>query len=168
MCRRPEGNYTDVSLKSGVCMMNPFVVTRSYKGVYNCIVTPVEITNTENGKTVRTLAIWDTGATGSVVTKKVASDLGFVPVSKGFVNTAGGVVETGNYYAQITLLGSGSYSVKRRVTECPKLSAADDVGMLIGMDIITLGDFAITNLNGQTVMSFRIPSMGRIDFSVRE
>ena len=149
-------------------MIEPFVVTRSYKGVFNCIITPVEITNTENGNTIRTLAIWDTGATGSVVTKKLASDLGLVAVSKGFANTAGGVVETGNYYVKITLIGSGSFTVKRRVTDCQRLSATDDVGMLIGMDIITLGDFAITNLNGQTVMSFRIPSMGRIDFSVRK
>ena len=48
------------------------------------------------------------------------------------------------------------------------MSSAEDFGMLIGMDIITLGDFAITNLNGQTVMSFRLPSSGRIDFSIRD
>jgi len=36
--------------------------------------------------------------------------------------------------------------------------------MLIGMDVITLGDFAITNPNGKTVFSFRMPSMTEIDF----
>ncbi|HEC64491.1 MAG TPA: hypothetical protein ENI23_04280 [bacterium] len=36
--------------------------------------------------------------------------------------------------------------------------------VLIGMDIITQGDFAITNLNGRTVFSFRIPSIECIDF----
>jgi hypothetical protein len=35
---------------------------------------------------------------------------------------------------------------------------------LIGMDVITQGDFAITNLNGKTVMSFRVPSIAMIDF----
>ena len=145
-----------------------FSITRSYKGIYNCIVTPVTITNPINEQSVQTLAIWDTGATGSVVTHKVATDLGLVPVSKGFVNTAGGLVDTNHYYCEITLHGYGKLEVKRKVTECEKLSSADDVGMLIGMDIITLGDFAITNLNGQTVMSFRFPPSGRIDFSVRE
>ena len=36
--------------------------------------------------------------------------------------------------------------------------------VLIGMDIIGSGDFAITNHKGKTVFSFRIPSIGRIDF----
>jgi hypothetical protein len=40
--------------------------------------------------------------------------------------------------------------------------------MLIGMNIITMGDFAITNHRGQTVMSFRVPSLQKIDFVAGE
>jgi len=36
--------------------------------------------------------------------------------------------------------------------------------ILIGMDIINQGDFAITNLNGISKMSFAIPSSRNIDF----
>lgn len=50
-----------------------------------------------------------------------------------------------------------------RVTECESLNGPFDV--LIGMDIIGNGDFAVTNSNNQTVMSFRIPSISRIDFT---
>ena len=32
------------------------------------------------------------------------------------------------------------------------------------MDIIGTGDFAVTNLDGKTVFTFRIPSAERIDF----
>lgn len=32
------------------------------------------------------------------------------------------------------------------------------------MDIISKGDFAITNVDGKTVFSFRIPSVETIDF----
>ena len=32
------------------------------------------------------------------------------------------------------------------------------------MNIINLGDFAITNYQGETMMSFRIPSLQKIDF----
>ncbi len=35
---------------------------------------------------------------------------------------------------------------------------------LIGMDVITLGDFSITNHNGSTCMSFRVPSGHEIDY----
>jgi hypothetical protein len=37
--------------------------------------------------------------------------------------------------------------------------------VIIGMDIITLGDFAISNKDEKTVLSFRIPSVDTIDFS---
>jgi hypothetical protein len=36
--------------------------------------------------------------------------------------------------------------------------------VLIGMDIIGAGDFSITNVNGITVMSFRLPSIKEIDY----
>ncbi len=36
--------------------------------------------------------------------------------------------------------------------------------VLIGMDIINMGDFAVTNRDGATVFSFQMPSMNLIDF----
>lgn len=33
------------------------------------------------------------------------------------------------------------------------------------MDIITTGDFAITNIGGNTTASFRIPSIEKIDYA---
>ena len=36
--------------------------------------------------------------------------------------------------------------------------------VLIGMDIINMGDFAVTNFNGQTKFTFRYPSARHIDF----
>jgi len=56
-----------------------------------------------------------------------------------------------------------------RVTEVqliPDDNSSDDKQpqLLIGMDIINLGDFAITNAIGKTTFSFRIPSVQEIDF----
>lgn len=48
------------------------------------------------------------------------------------------------------------------VTGASALSGGCDV--LIGMDIIALGDFSITNYKDCTCMSFRIPSMHEIDY----
>lgn len=36
--------------------------------------------------------------------------------------------------------------------------------LLIEMDIISLGDFAVTNTNDKTTFSFKIPSVQEIDF----
>jgi hypothetical protein len=37
-----------------------------------------------------------------------------------------------------------------------------DVEMLIGMDIISMGDFSVTNVGGKSCFSFRIPSIKEI------
>ena len=53
------------------------------------------------------------------------------------------------------------------VTEVPVTEAdalAGDAEVLIGMDIIGLGDFAVSNFQGQTSFTFRIPSLKHIDF----
>ena len=39
---------------------------------------------------------------------------------------------------------------------------------IVGMDVITRGDLAITNCSGATCMTFRVPSIQRIDFVVEE
>ena len=41
---------------------------------------------------------------------------------------------------------------------------SDEYDAIFGMDIISLGDFAITNQNGQTTFSFRVPSSQTIEF----
>ena len=47
--------------------------------------------------------------------------------------------------------------------ESPALAGElDDV--LIGMDIIGVGDFAVSNFQGKTTFTFRIPSLAEIDF----
>jgi hypothetical protein len=38
------------------------------------------------------------------------------------------------------------------------------IDVLIGMDLINKGDFALTHQNGNTVFSFRYPSSTTIDF----
>jgi len=39
-----------------------------------------------------------------------------------------------------------------------------DADVLIGMDIINRGDFAVSNFDGVTKFSFRVPSRAHIDF----
>lgn len=52
--------------------------------------------------------------------------------------------------------------LKLKAIEADNLGPDGDV--LIGMDIITLGDFAVSTYEGRTAFTFRMPSQGRIDF----
>ena len=44
---------------------------------------------------------------------------------------------------------------------------SDEYDVVIGMDVICNGDFAITNQDDKTTFSFRIPSEVEIDFAVQ-
>ena len=105
-------------------------------------------------------AIWDTGATGTVITEKVVQDCALKPVSITQVHTAGGERNCAVYFVSV-YLPNKVVVPQLRVTEGILFGPAE---ILIGMDIIRLGDFAITNKNKKTVFTFRMPSMEVIDF----
>ena len=143
--------------------MDVHALSRSFGNIVNCNTTTVSIQNTFTGQTLQTEAIWDTGATNSVITENCAQQLGLVCVSKTIVNSVHGSKESNVYYLNITLHNE-QITINSKVTECSKLSRDDKIGILIGMDIINQGDFSISNFGGNTVMTFRIPSMQKIDF----
>jgi len=138
-------------------------LTYAGSGITHSIATPVEITNVATGQIGLTNGLWDTGATGSAITKSMASALGLVSFGKRKVRGVHGVKETDVYYVNITL-NNKNITLKAQVTECDELSSDNSVGLLIGMNIITMGDFAVTNYQGNTTMSFRVPSLQKIDF----
>ena len=114
------------------------------------------------------LAIWDTGATNSAITKKVVDELGLKATGVREVRHADGKSVSNTYLVNILLPG-GLMVGNVRVTEV-KLIPDDNTKdewqpqVLIGMDIIGIGDFAVTNSDGKTTMSFRTPSITKINF----
>jgi len=104
-------------------------------------------------------ALWDTGATNSVITKVVVDKLGLSPIGMGRVYTPQGEAITNMYLVNLLLpnnIGIPSLRVSEGI-----LKGFD---VLIGMDIISLGDFAITHKNDGTVFSFQLPSTHEYDF----
>ena len=104
-------------------------------------------------------ALWDTGATASVITKDVATELDLLSEGTSEVFHAQGSEYVPNYFVNLGL-PNGVQIVGVRVTQ-GVLKGCD---VLIGMDIINLGDFAVTNRNGVTMLSFQMPSVNHIDF----
>lgn len=110
---------------------------------------------------IPTTALWDTGASNSVLTESVARNMGLKPIDRVMVAHAGGETEMNVYLINISLPNNMTIPGVR-VTEC--VDNQGHFGMIIGMDIISWGDFAISNHNGNTVFTFRIPSVMEIDF----
>ena len=104
-------------------------------------------------------AIWDTGATGTVITKKVVDECGLKPTGVTVVHTAAGEFKTNTYLVNAWL--PNKVMVPNVEATLGELIGTD---VLIGMNIINQGDFAVTNKDGKTVFSFRLPSVECLDF----
>ena len=138
-------------------------LTVPHTGIANVLTTPVEIIDPFTGNKIQTRGLWDTGATDSAITESLAQEMGLIKVTDIDVSGVHGIKQVPAYYVDIAL-NKGAVSSKSIVSECTELSADGSVGVLIGMNIINQGDFAITNFQGKTTMSFRIPSKQKIDF----
>jgi hypothetical protein len=134
---------------------------KSRNGLSNVLVTKVQIVVPGSNKSCEVNAIWDTGATGSVITSNVAKALGLIPTGMAQVHTANGMATQNTYTIHIGLPNM----VLIQDIICTEVNAlSSGCNALIGMDVITLGDFSITNHKGVTCMSFRVPSSHEIDY----
>ena len=105
-------------------------------------------------------AIWDTGATGSVITQPVVDACNLQPITMVRVHGVHGEDMAEVYLVNIYLPNHVAF-MNMHVT---KGKLPGNACLLIGMDIINQGDFAVTNLGGLTKFSFRFPSQTHIDF----
>lgn len=124
---------------------------------------PIKIAKVNEREVWNTWAIWDTGATNSSITSKVVKELGLKPVGKVSVIGVNDEQEVSTYLVDVHLPQSVRVT-KVLVSECKSLDDKDEVGVLIGMDIILIGDFAVSNFNSKTTFTFRVPSFGEINF----
>ena len=107
-----------------------------------------------------TKALWDTGATGSVISQDLANQLGLKATGKATVNHAGGQGNCLTYVVNLYLPNSVAIAGVQ-VMSSPSLPGFE---VIIGMNIICHGDLSITNEGGETMVSFRTPSIKAIDY----
>lgn len=109
-------------------------------------------------------ALWDTGATSSMISQNVVDTCGLIPISFTDVQHAQGTTKgVPVFIVNIELPNRVEFSGVR-VALCQLPVKPQTIDVLIGMDIINQGDFAVTNPNGKTKFSFRLPSSADIDF----
>jgi hypothetical protein len=141
--------------------------TVDYPDLVNCIETTCGICKSFNpdqeGMEIRHVlkfkALWDTGATGCVISSKVVRYLKLIPIGKAKVFHANGDSIVNVYSVDIVLSDELSFD-GLIVTE----GVLPDIDVLIGMDIISQGDFAITASQQKTKFSFQVPSTHDTDY----
>jgi len=126
-------------------------LTITHKGLANKIVCSAVITSVDSGKSIKVAAIWDTGATTSLVNDKIVKSLQLKEIGIAQVKHVAGATAFPIHLAAIEIEG-GMKITEHRLVSFPSIHAFD---MIIGMDIIALGKFCIENKNGNTVFSFK-------------
>ncbi len=110
------------------------------------------------------VCIWDTGATNTVITKKVVDGLNRQPSGHTVVRTVGQGSDFNEYEVNTYLVNL--FLPNNVVVGAVPVSEGGIAGadILMGMEVIAMGDFAITNCNGRSYWTFRMPSVEEIDF----
>ena len=103
-------------------------------------------------------AAWDTGATNTVITPEIVNALGLKPSDKHAVSTLNGIIEVNTYL--IDLCFENGYKIANLRVFSGEDYSNFDYDVLIGMDVITHGDFIVSTVNDETVFSFRMPAQG--------
>lgn len=135
------------------------ILTYKYDSLSLKLISNAQISS--GNKTLAVKALWDTGATKTCIAKHVAIELDLHPVGEDTVFTPSGCAKF-NQYIITVLLPSNVVFNDIEVSESE--IAAEGIGLLIGMDIISTGDFAVSNFKRKTTFTFRIPSIEEIDF----
>lgn len=148
-----------------------FGFTTRYNGVTNVLTNQISVSeafdpNRGDPETIKKqfTCIWDTGATNTVISTNVINALNLKPTGRTIVHTVGEGGKVNEYEVNTYIV---NIYLPHNVMIIGAIVSEGGIGggdMLIGMDIINMGDFAITNYEGQTCLSFRTPSVETIDF----
>jgi len=120
------------------------------------LLTEAQIFNISGGSTrkgIKAMALWDTGASGSAITPILAQRMNLIPINRVKVN---GINNTSMADVVKVSIGLPNMVMVEEVNVMV-CNLVKDVDLLIGMDIILLGDFSISNGDGKTLFSFAIP-----------
>ena len=147
---------------------NPFrAFTVTGNGLCDKVITDIGVTqgakpDEDQAKVLhvhQTRALWDTGATKSVISPAVVKELGLQPV--GMVKIKGA---TGDGNCRVFVV---NFRLPNKTTVYGVMAAECDLDgfdVLIGMDVIVLGDLSLSHKDGKSMFSFRMPSIEGRDF----
>ena len=143
--------------------MKILALTRRYSSVAPAIITPIYL-SAPGQEPLCVMALWDTGATMSAVDYSVISKLSLPTCEFTAVKGINSSLQSFRVYADVRLTEK-SEPIQIMPCAVRQIYSAPDVHVIIGMDIISKGNFSISNAGGETVFSFMIPSAPVIDFA---
>ena len=138
----------------------PDTLFYKFSGIQKRIITPVNIFYTLIETHIRSTenALWDTGATISAITPKLVKELSFIPAGTMAISGITGVLDVEFILASIQLPDG----ILRQNIKMAVCDFSQNINIILGMDIITLGDFELLHGNNSTIFSFTSPPSEKI------
>lgn len=118
------------------------------------------VLNCDN-KSISVKALWDTGATNSCISTDVVHKLSLVETGKRNMLTPSGTATRNTYLIDVML--PNKVSITDLVVADSEIGE-QNIGLLIGMDVIKRGDFAVSHFNNKTTFTFCVPSHKEADY----
>jgi hypothetical protein len=145
--------------------MNPHVFTLKCDSQLDRIITPLQVNRSESlcklyglaRKTAEINTLWDTGATGSCISRRVAEQLELDVIGHQQIGGVGGKEESDIFIVDIKL--PNEITVGNIIVS--EFKGHERFDAILGMDIITLGDITLTNYNKKTYFTFAYPPAQR-------
>jgi len=135
------------------------VFTEKYKSIQRKLINSAIVEF--NGNFIPAKAQWDTGATGTCISKQIVEKLGLKPTGMINVQTPSGIGTMNKY--MVNLILNNEVRIMNLVVMDSEIGN-QGIDILIGMDIISIGDFAVSNFDNKTQFSFRIPSQEHVEY----
>ena len=136
-------------------MDNHSSLVYTYPDIVKRIHTPVYVyttyLNQDLSDSHKHIAVWDTGATITGISENIVDKYHLLPLSTSSTSTPGGEIESPVYVIDLVLPGK-----IMNTTVLARGLHLTDCDLLIGMDIISLGDFSISNRDGKTKFTFQV------------
>lgn len=133
--------------------------TQTWPGIVNAMISDIQIKS--GNDVINARGLWDTGASKTCISLECASKLNLI--STGYCNnlTASGSRIGKTYLVDIILPNK---VIIQNVMVNDAEIGAQNIDALIGMDLIAFGDFSVSNFDGRTVLTYRIPSRQITDY----
>ena len=156
---KPIGKMFKIIRKS-TDMNESLITTQKYQDFDGRIITKEVLLI--NDESFEVMAQWDTGAIYSSISRELVNKLGIILEGKYKVDSTNHSQILDSCNILMLINDTIAFPVKAMVVDNIHNTGID---LLIGMDIISQGDFVISTYEGTTCFSFRVPSKGLIDFS---
>ena len=120
----------------------------NYTGITHEIIWTIKLTNGD--KSIWAKALWDTGCSKASISQRVVDELGLKPYDKITVYEVGKPRESDLYHVTFEL----SAEIKFEDVEADQSFIGERYDAIIGMGIISKGNFIILNQDGRTNFVF--------------